>query len=83
VTWEHHPLFGDRLAVEGWKTIEGTIHLVVRLPDGSPGTIQVAHTSAGGSVEDQHSPAMLSVEGIRRLRLLVLAKLHDPGGSHT
>ena len=47
VTAAHHPLVGARLAVEGRRRVGGVPCLIVRLPDGTPGTIEVQATSAG------------------------------------
>jgi len=43
--------------------------LIVRLPDGTAGTVDVAATSAGSG--DAGAPALLSVDGVRRLRRLL------------
>jgi len=48
VTAAHHPLCGDRLVVEGRRRVGGVRCLIVRLPDGTPGTVEVAATSAAG-----------------------------------
>ena len=47
VTAPAHPLFGEQLAVEGRRRVGGVPCLIVRLPDGTPGTIEVQATSAG------------------------------------
>jgi hypothetical protein len=46
--------------------------LIVRLPDGTPGTVEVQATSAR-SVASDVSPtgALLSTDGVRRLRRLL------------
>jgi len=70
VTAAHHPLCGQRLAVEGRRRVGGVPCLIVRLPDGTPGTVEVQATSAGPASEPL-AGALLSVEGVRRLRLLL------------
>ncbi len=55
--------------------------LIVGLPDGTPGTVEVAATSAGSLVEERAAGALLSVGGVRRLRGLLEARVN--GGSHT
>ncbi|MBK6318716.1 MAG: hypothetical protein IPF51_08045 [Dehalococcoidia bacterium] len=35
VTWTDHVLYGAELPVDGWHHVDGRIHLVVSLPDGS------------------------------------------------
>ncbi|MBA3720316.1 MAG: hypothetical protein H0W95_08555 [Nocardioidaceae bacterium] len=77
VTASEHPLAGARLAVEGRMTVGGVRCLIVRLPDGTPGTIAVAATSAGGRVSPAGG-ALLSAEAVRRLRAL-LATVGDDG----
>jgi hypothetical protein len=67
----HHPLCGQRLVVEGRRRVGGTPCLIVRLPDGTPGTIAVQATSAGVESEPVPAGALLSAEGVRRLRGLL------------
>jgi hypothetical protein len=74
VTAAHHPLCGERLAVEGRRRVGGARCLIVRLPDGTPGTIEVAATSAATAGEPAVG-ALLSADGVRRLRRLLA-----PGG---
>jgi hypothetical protein len=71
VTAAHHPLCGDRLAVEGRRRVGGTPCLIVRLPDGTPATIEVQATSAGSVVGDAAAGALLSADGVRRLRRML------------
>lgn len=73
VTAVHHPLFGDRLAVLGWKRVEGIVHLIVRLPDGIPGMVELTSTSAAGPIEEVTAGTVLSVDGVRRLQALLQA----------
>jgi len=77
VTSEVHPLFGRLLWASGFKRLGGVLHLVVTLPDGSPGTIRADATGVlGDGLELQAPPGtVLSVEGIRQLRVLVDAGL--------
>jgi hypothetical protein len=81
VTAAHHPLAGARLAVEGRRRVRGVPCLVVRLPDGTPGTVELAATSAaeGGA----RAGALLSVAGVRRLRRLLVAGAPGGDGSGT
>ena len=39
-----HPLFGELLAALAFRRFAGVLHLVVELPDGSPGTIRADAT---------------------------------------
>jgi hypothetical protein len=73
VTAAQHPLCGERLVVEGRRRVSGVPCLIVRLPDGTPGTVEVQATSAGQAASDVSAGALLSVEGVRRLRRLLLA----------
>jgi hypothetical protein len=78
VTSEVHPLFGRLLWASGFKRLGGVLHLVVVLPDGSPGTIRADATGVfGDEFEAPSEPAatVLSVEGIRQLCVLVDAGL--------
>jgi len=78
VTEAHHPLCGARLAVEGRRRVRGVPCLIVRLPDGTPGTVEVSATSAGAAATEAPAGALLSAEGVRRLRRLLAADA--PGG---
>jgi hypothetical protein len=78
VTAAHHPLRGERLAVEGRRRVGGAACLIVRLPDGTPGTIEVQATSAGAAAGEAAAGALLSAEGVRQLRRLLAASV--PGG---
>jgi hypothetical protein len=71
VTGETHPLFGRLVKARSFKRLNGVLHLVVELPDGSPGTIRAEATDVLG-VEGRLGPAVvLDAEGLRRLRALV------------
>jgi hypothetical protein len=87
-------LFGRLLWASGFKRLGGVLHLVVALPDGSPGTIRADATGvfgdglqAQGGLEMQGTPGgvvlttVLTVEGIRQLRVLVDAGLERCGRS--
>ena len=84
VTATHHPLCGARLAVEGRRRVRGVACLIVRLPDGTPGTIALSATSAAVAA-DAEAPAggLLSVEGMRGLRRLLAPRAVGDGGSGT
>ena len=79
----HHPLFGERLAVEGRRKVGGAPCLIVRLPDGTPGTIEVQATSAGAAADEAAAGALLSIEGARRLRRLLVPGAPGGEGSGT
>ena len=72
VVRETHPLFGQLLLASGFKRLGGVLHLVVRLPDGSPGTLRAEATNVfGDSIPSEGITAIVSVEGVRHLRRLV------------
>jgi hypothetical protein len=81
----HHPLCGQRLAVEGRRRVGGVPCLIVRLPDGTPGTVEVRATSAGQAASEAPATtgALLSVEGVRRLRRLLAPEASAGVGSGT
>jgi hypothetical protein len=80
VTAPAHPLTGVRLAVEGRTTVGGVRCLVVRLPDGTTGTIAVAATSA--SVPGPAATgALLSTDAVRLVRRLLDAVGDDRFGT--
>jgi hypothetical protein len=78
-----HPLFGERLAVEGRRRVGGVPCLIVRLPDGTPGTIEVYATSAGSGDAGAPAGALLSAGGVRRLRQLLAPRAPGDEGSGT
>ena len=82
VTAAHHPLCGERLAVEGRRRVGGVPCLIVRLPDGTPGTIEVQATSAG-SVAGEAAGALLSADGVRQLQRLLAPRAPGGEGSGT
>jgi hypothetical protein len=74
VTSVLHPLFGRLLEARSFKRWEGDVLLVVVLPDGTPGTIPVEATDVlGEPVLGLVVPVVLSVEGVRRLQVVVEA----------
>ena len=84
VTATHHPLCGERLAVEGRRRVGGVPCLIVRLPDGTPGAVEVQATSAGAASEPPATTgALLSVEGVRRLRRRLAPEAAAGEGSGT
>ena len=81
VTAPEHPLAGTRLAVEGRTTVGGVRCLIVRLPDGTPGTIAVAATSAGVPDVPAATGALLSADAVRLVRRLLDAVGEDRSGT--
>ena len=74
-----HPLFGRLLEAASFKRVSGVLYLVVGLPDGTPGTILAAATSVFGDTSVASDGAtVLTVEGIRQLRMLVEARSRQP-----
>ena len=72
VTGEAHPLFGRLVRAGSFRRLNGVLHLVVVLPDGSPGTIRADATDVLG-VEGVRGPVVvLDAEGVRGLRALVV-----------
>ena len=62
----------------------GVSCLIVRLPDGTPGTIAVVATIAAralGSAAEEPVGALLSAEGVRRLRALLGGQVADGSGT--
>jgi len=68
-----HPLCGQLLEASAFRRLNGTLYLVVRLPDGSPGTIAAAATSVWEEPTDRAAAVVLDVEGLRALRRRVEA----------
>jgi len=83
VTAAQHPLCGERLAVEGRRRVGGVPCLIVRLPDGTPGTVEVQATSAGQAASEPATGALLSVDGVRGLRRLLAPRSAGCDGSGT
>jgi hypothetical protein len=83
VTAAPHPLVGARLAVEGRRRVGGVPCLIVRLPDGTPGTIEVRATSAHLASDSEAVGTLLSADGVRRLRRLLAGSVPGGEGSGT
>ena len=66
-----HPLFGQLLAVRGFRRVDGVVFLVVELPDGSPGTIRADATDVLGVDAVEAVVTVLDVDGLRALNHLV------------
>jgi hypothetical protein len=81
VTAAAHPLCGERLAVEGRRRVGGVPCLIVRLPDGTPGTIEVQATSAAATASEPSAGVLLSAEGVRQLRRLLAPRAAAGEGS--
>jgi hypothetical protein len=83
VTASAHPLRGVRLSVEGRRRVRGVACLIVRLPDGTPGTVEVAATSVAAAGSDESAATLLSLQGVRRLRRLLAVGASGDDGSGT
>lgn len=70
---ETHPLFGQLLLATTFKRWRGVLHLVVTLPDGSPGTIPADSSNVFGEEKGEAGVAVLSAEGFRHLHARVSA----------
>ena len=69
-----HLLYGVELPVHGWHHLDGQIHLIVTLPDGSRGYFPADRTALLDVVEAGDLPALqLTSDAVRQLRLLVQA----------
>ena len=75
-----HPLNGRTLDALSFIHLRGVLHLVVRLPDASPGTIPVSATDIFGERAADGPVTVLDAGGLRRLRALMLA-LDGRGGA--
>jgi hypothetical protein len=78
VSAETHPLFGRLVKAAAFKRLNGVMHLVIELPDGSPGTIRAEATDVFGAGETRGIAVVLDAEGLRRLCGLV-ARLRSGG----
>jgi hypothetical protein len=84
VVAETHPLCGERLAAIGFRRKRNELLLVVVLPDGTPGMIAAAATDVFGERSaPEWAPTPLSVEGVRRLRILIEAASRWSGEATT
>ncbi len=68
-----HPLHGCTLDAVSFMHRGGVLHLVVRLPDGSPGTILASATDVFGERVAPGPAMVLDADGLRRLYALVVA----------
>jgi hypothetical protein len=69
-------LFGRLLEASSFRRRNGVLLLVVRLSDGSPGTVSADATDVFGEASPEPAGGtVLSAEGVRRLRLLVDASM--------
>ena len=73
VTWADHQLYGTELPVHGWHRIQGEIHLLVTLPDGSRGYLPASATALFDAQEADRPALILTADGVRQLRQLVEA----------
>jgi hypothetical protein len=76
-----HPLAGRTLEVQGQRMVGGERCLLVRLPDGSAGTVALSATSVGLLRASAGEGVLLSPAGVRRLRALLEARGGDHGGA--
>jgi hypothetical protein len=83
VTALAHPLCGVRLVIEGRRRVRGVPCLIVRLPDGTPGTVAVSATSASGADGEAPAGTLLSIDGVRRLRRMLSVRAAGGDGSGT
>jgi hypothetical protein len=68
-----HPLRGRTLDAVSFMHRRGVLHLVVMLPDSSPGTIAASATDIFGVAAAAGPAVVLDADGLRRLRALVTA----------
>jgi hypothetical protein len=73
VTGAAHPLRGPELEAVSFIHLRGVLHLVVRLPDSSPGTIPVSLTDVFGARAGAGPGLVLDAGGLRALRALPAA----------
>jgi hypothetical protein len=73
VTAPAHPLCGELLAASAFRRFAGVVHLVVELPDGSPGTIRADATDVLTAAEPGPVATVLDADGLRALRVLLVA----------
>jgi hypothetical protein len=73
VTAVTHPLHGRTLHAVAFIHLRGVLHLVVRLPDSSPGTVPASATDVFGGQASAGPAVVLDADGLRRLRALVMA----------
>jgi hypothetical protein len=68
-----HPLRGRVLNAVSFIHRRGVLHLVVKLPDSSPGTIPASATDIFGQRAPTRPATVLDADGVRSLRALVIA----------
>jgi len=68
-----HRLYGAELPVHGWHHLDGQIHLLVTLPDGSRGYFPAEGTALWGTATGDLPSLVLTADAVRRLRLLIEA----------
>jgi hypothetical protein len=73
VSAETHPLFARLLAASSFKRLSGVLHLVVVLPDGSPGTIRADATDLLGVKVPSEAGVVMDASGLRELNQLVVS----------
>jgi hypothetical protein len=73
VTAVTHPLRGHTLEAASFIHRNGVLHLVVKLPDSSPGTIPASATDIFGDRRVSGPAVVLDAAGLRRLHALVAA----------
>ncbi len=71
MTSQVHPLFGRSLQATSFRRRNGALLLVVGLPDGTPGTIPADATDVLGAPVATTVTTVLSVDGVRRLRMVL------------
>jgi hypothetical protein len=73
------------LPARGFRRLAGELMLEVRLPDGSAGMVAAAATDVlGWQPAAESSPGtVLSADGVRRLRALLVAKSRRSGSRGT
>jgi len=71
IIWQGHQLYGAELPVHGWHRIQGEIHLLVTLPNGSRSYFPAAGTELFDAQQRVHTAVMLTPGAIRQLRQLI------------
>src|SRR5207302_1283579 len=71
ITWVDHRLYGTELPVHGWHHVQGEIHLLLTLPDGSRGYFPAAGTALFDAHEHNRARLILTGDGVRQLHQLM------------
>ncbi len=81
LTNRRHPLFGERVLAERAHRWRGELWLVLAHPDGAPARVRLEDTDllAGSTTQNHQCGLVLSFEGIRRLRELLVSRAGDGG----